>query len=42
MNGVVTYYLGKACKWWDDTNPTEFYYNLAEEMIDNQWTEIGT
>ena len=39
MNDVDTYYLGKACKWWDDRNPTEFYYNLAEEMIDNQWTE---
>ena len=21
MNDVDTYYLGKACKWWDDRNP---------------------
>ena len=40
MNDVDTYQLGKACKWWDDRYHAEFYYNLAEEMIDNRWTEI--
>ena len=39
MNDVDTYYLGKACKWWDDSNPAELYYNIAEDMIDNRWTE---
>ena len=29
MDDVDTYYLGKACDWWDDRNPTEFYYNLT-------------
>ena len=38
MNYVDTYYLGKDCKWRDDRNPAEFYYNLAEEMIDNRCT----
>ena len=42
MNDVDTYYLGKACKWWDYRNPAEFYYNLAEEIIDNWWTERTT
>ena len=41
MSDVDTYYIGKACKWWGDRNPTEFYYNIAEEMIDNHWTEEG-
>ena len=38
MNDVDTYYLGKACEWWDDSNNEEFYYNISEEMIDNWWT----
>ena len=42
INYVDTYYLVKACKWWYDRNPTEFYYNLAEDMIDARWTEIST
>ena len=42
INDVATYYLGKTCKWWDDMNPAEFYCNLAQEMIDNRWTEIRT
>ena len=42
MNDVDTYHLGKACEWWYDRNPTEFYSNLAEEMIDNGWTERRT
>ena len=42
INDVATYYLGKTCKWWDERNPAEFYYNLAEEMIDNRWTERMT
>ena len=42
MNDVDTYYLGKACNWCDDRNPAEFYYNLAEKMIDNRWTERMT
>ena len=25
MNDVATYYLGKACKWWYESNPAEFY-----------------
>ena len=39
MNDVDNYYIGKACNWWDDRNPAYFYYNIAEEMIDNRWTE---
>ena len=39
MNDVDTYYLGKPCKWWDDRNPEEFYYNISEEMIENRWNE---
>ena len=23
MNGVYAYYLGKSCKWWDDSNPAD-------------------
>ena len=42
MNDVDNYYLGKDCKWWDDRNPAEFYYNLVEEMIGNRWTEMIT
>ena len=42
MNDVDTYYFGKACDWWYDRNPTEFYYNIAEEMIDNRCTERRT
>ena len=42
MNDFDTCYLGKACKWWDDSNPAEFYCNLAEEMVDNRWIEIRT
>ena len=34
MNDVDTYYLGKACKWWDDRKPAEIYYNIAEEKIE--------
>ena len=30
MNDFDTCYLGKACKWWYDRNPGEFYYHLAE------------
>ena len=30
MNDVDTYYIGKACKWWDDRNPVDFYYNVEE------------
>ena len=30
MNGVDTYYFGKACECWDD------------RMIDNRWTERST
>ena len=25
VNDVDTYYIGKACKWWDDRKPAEFY-----------------
>ena len=25
MNDFDTYYLGKACEWWNDRNPAEFY-----------------
>ena len=39
MNVVYTYYLGKACKCWDDRNPSEFQYNLADDMIENRWNE---
>ena len=42
VNDVDTYYLGKACKWWYYRDPTEFYYNLAEGMIENRWTERRT
>ena len=42
MNDVDTYYLGKDCKWWDGRNPEEFYYNLAEDVIENRWTERRT
>ena len=42
MNDVDTYYLGKACKWWDERKTEEFYYNPSEEIIDNWWTEIRT
>ena len=42
MNDVDTYYVGNACEWWDDNNPAEFYYNIAEEIIDNRWNEIRT
>ena len=42
MNYVYTYYLGKACKWWDYKNPAELYYNIADKMIDNRWTERRT
>ena len=42
MNDVDTYYLGKACKWWDDRNPAEFYYILLDDMVDNRWAEIST
>ena len=42
MDDVDTYYIGKACKWWDDSNPAELYYNLAEEMIDNRWNKRRT
>ena len=42
MNDFDTYYLGKAGKCWDDRNPAEFYCNLAEEMVDNRWTERRT
>ena len=42
MDHVDIYYLGKACEWWDDSNPAEFYYNLAEEMIENHWNERRT
>ena len=42
IDDVDTYYLGKACKWWYYSNPAEFYYNIAEEMIDNRWTERST
>ena len=34
-----TYFLVKACEWWYDRNPADYYYNLTEEMIDNRWTE---
>ena len=37
MIDVDTYLLGKQCKWWDDKDPKEFHYNLAEEMIENTW-----
>ena len=40
MDGVDTYYLGKACDWWDDRNPAKLYYNLTEDIIDNRLTEI--
>ena len=42
MNDFDTYYLDKACKWWDDRNPAYLYYNLSEEMIDNRWIERRT
>ena len=42
MNDVDTYYLGKACKWWYNRNPEYFYYDIAEDMIDNRWTERRT
>ena len=42
MDDVDTYYLGKACDWWDYRNPEEFYYNITEEIIENQWTERRT
>ena len=42
MNCVYDYYIGKACEWWCDRNPEEFYYNLSEEMIDNRCTERRT
>ena len=35
-------YLGKAFEWWDDRNPSDLYYNITEEIIDNWWTEITT
>ena len=25
MDHVDIYYLGKACEWWDDSNPAELY-----------------
>ena len=28
MDDVDTYYIGKACEWWDDSNPAEFYCNI--------------
>ena len=42
MDDYDNYYIGRACYWWDDRNPEEFYYNLTEEMIDNWWTERST
>ena len=42
MNDVDTYYLGKDCKWWYGRNPEDFYYNLAEDVIENRWTERRT
>ena len=38
MDDVDAYYLGKACEWWDNRNPAEFYYNYTED-IENLWTE---
>ena len=38
INDVDNYYIGKACKWWDKSNPSYFYYNTAEYIIDNWWT----
>ena len=35
MADVDTYYIGRACGWWEDQCPDDFYYALAEEMIDN-------
>ena len=42
MNVVYTYYLGKACKRRDESNPSEFQYNLADDMIENRWNERST
>ena len=42
MGDVDTYYLGKACDWWDNKNPSELYCNITEEMIENWWTERRT
>ena len=42
MNDVDTYCTGNACNWWDERNPAEFYYNPAEEIIENRWTERRT
>ena len=42
INGVDAYYLGKACKCWNDRNPAEFHYNLSEDMIDNRFNERRT
>ena len=29
MDDVDTYYIGKACEWWDNRNPEYFYYNTT-------------
>ena len=42
MNVVYTYYLGKSCKCRNERNPSEFQYNLADDMIENRWTERST
>ena len=40
FNDVDTYRVGKLCDLWDGENPNEFYYGLAEEMIDNTYDAI--
>ena len=41
MNDTDTYKVGMACGYWCDKFPHDFYFNLAEEMVNDNYEING-